>query len=119
MTGYQVDPDALAVTAQGVQSVLDELGQLGLNGAQASGSPVTNLALSADAAGDELVSAILGELLDRAHYVFRDLLRNAEQIVTRLQTNRTHYQQVEQDITAKFAEMGNALLGGPSQGGKW
>jgi hypothetical protein len=117
MTGFQVDPAALAVTAEGVQGVMDELGQLGINGEQTSGSPVINLALSRDDAGDELVSTALGQVLDRAHYVLRDLLGNAEQMVTRLQTNRTHYQQVEHDVADKFRELGSALMGGPSTGG--
>ena len=60
MTGFQVDPAALGVTADGVQGVLDELGQLGINGEQTSGSPVENLALSSGDAGNQVVSAILG-----------------------------------------------------------
>jgi len=39
--------------------VLDELGQLGINGEQTSGSPVENLALSTADAGDQVVSLIL------------------------------------------------------------
>jgi hypothetical protein len=118
-TGFQVDPAALAVTADGVQGVLDELGRLGVNGEQISGSPVTNLALSLAAAGTVLVSGVLGDLLDRAHYVFRDLLANAEQMVTRLRSTRTHYQQVEHTIAGKFANLGDALAGAPTTGGAW
>jgi hypothetical protein len=117
VTGFQVHPDALAVTAEGVQGVLDELGRLGVNGEQLSGSPVTNLALSTDDAGDQLVSVLLGQLLDRAHYVFRDLLGNTELLVSRLQFTRTHYQQIEHAITSKFTELGNALMGAPATGG--
>jgi hypothetical protein len=119
MTGFQVNPAALGVTAEGVQGVLDELGQLGINGEQASGSPVENLALSTAEAGDQVVSLILGEVLGRAHYVLRDLLGNAQQMVTRLQTTQTHYQQVEQAITAKFSDLGRALMGASSTGGVW
>lgn len=117
MNGFQVDPAALSVTAEGVQGVVDELGQLGMDGEQTSGSPVTNLDLSKEQSGDDLVSIILGQLLDRAHYVLRDLLRNAQHMVLRLETNRTHYQQVEHDVAAKFNALGEALMGGPSTGG--
>jgi hypothetical protein len=119
VTGFQVDPAALGLTAEGVQGVLDELGQLGINGEQTSGSPVTNLGLSTGDAGNQAVSSILGELLDRAHYVFRDLLGNAQQMVTRLQTNQTHYQQVEHAITRRFTDLSNAIMGAPSKGGTW
>jgi hypothetical protein len=117
MTGFLVDPAALSVTAEGVQAVLDELGQLGINGEQLSGSPVTNLALSAADAGNQLVSVLLGQLLDRAHYVFRGLLGNSEMLVTQLRATRTRYQQVEHAITSKFTDLGDALLGAPATGG--
>jgi hypothetical protein len=119
MTGFQVDPAALGVTADGVQGVLDELSQLGVNGEQTSGSPVENLALSSDDAGNQVVSAVLGEVLGRAHYVLRDLVGNAQQMVSRLRSNQTHYQQVEHAITSKFVDLGNALMGAPSGGGAW
>ena len=119
MTGFQVDPAALGVTADGVQGVLDELGQLGVNGEQTSGSPVENLALSTDDAGNQVVSAILGEVLGRAHYVLRDLVGNAQQMVARLRSTQSHYQQVEHAITSKFVDLSDALLGAPSGGGAW
>jgi hypothetical protein len=119
VTGFQVNPTALGVTADGVQGVLDELGQLGINGEQTSGSPVTNLALPTPDSGDEVMSMMLDEVLGRAHYVLRDLLGNAQQMVTRLRTNQTHYQQVEHAITAKFTDLSNALMGAPSTGGAW
>jgi hypothetical protein len=117
VTGFQVNPAALAVTAEGVQGVLDELGRLGINGEQASGSPATNLAVSGDDSGDQLMSVLLGQLLDRAHYVLRDLLGNTELLVTRLQSTRTHYEQVEHAITSTFTELGDALIGAPAPGG--
>jgi hypothetical protein len=119
MTGFQVDPAALGVTSEGVQGVLDELGQLGINGEQTSGSPVENLALSGDDAGNQVVSVILGEVLGRAHYVLRDLVGNAQQMVSRLRSNQTHYQQVEHAISGKFIDLSNALMGAPSGGGAW
>lgn len=117
MSGFQVDLAALGLTAEGVQGVLDELGQLGVNGEQTSGSPVTNLGLPCEDSGDELVSIFLGQLLDRAHYVFRDLLNNAEQMVQRLEANQSHYQQAEHGIAAKFDALASALMGGSSTGG--
>lgn len=119
MTGFQVDPAALGLTAEGVQGVLDELDQLGINGEQTSGSPVENLALSTDDAGNQVVSAILGEVLGRAHYVLRDLVGNAQQMVARLQSTQTRYQQVEHAITSKFTDLTDALMGAPSGGGAW
>jgi excreted virulence factor EspC (type VII ESX diderm) len=116
-TGFDVDPGALAVTAEGVQGVVDELGQLGMDGEQASGSPVTNLALSADDCGSSVMSAGLADVLDRAHYVLRDLVGNAEQLVTRLRTSRTRYQQVESTVAGKFEGLSEALLGAPSTSG--
>jgi hypothetical protein len=116
-SGFQVDPAALSVTAEGVQGVLDELGRLGINGEQESGSPVTNLGLSVGDAGNAVVSVIVGELLGRAHYVLRDLLGNAEQMVARLQTSRTRYQQAEHAIAGKFTDLGTALMGAPATGG--
>jgi hypothetical protein len=117
VTGFQVDPAALAVTAEGVQGVLDELGRLGVNGEQLSGSPVTNLAVSSDDSGNPLVSVLLSQLVDRAHYVLRDLLGNTELLVSRLQSTRTRYQQVEHAITSRFTDLGNALIGAPATGG--
>lgn len=64
MSGFRVNLAALALTAEGVRDVL---GQLGIDGQQTSGSPVTALALSQDDSGDELVSLVLEQLLDRAH----------------------------------------------------
>jgi hypothetical protein len=116
MTGFQVDPGALALTVEGVQGVLAELSQLGVNGEQSSGSPVTNLALSAQDSGSSPISTVLGDVLDRAHYAFRDLVGNAQDLVTRLQSSRSRYQQVEGTLTTQFAGLGEALLGVPSNG---
>jgi hypothetical protein len=112
--GFEVDPGALRVTAEGVQGVLDELGRLGMNGQQASGSPVTALKLSSADVGDDLIATTLGTLLDRAHYVYRELIGNAEQTVHRLTTNATHYEDVENQIVAKFQDLRAAVIGAPA-----
>ncbi len=109
MTGYTVDPGALYVTAESVQAVLDELGNLGLNGEQESGSPIENVALSSDDMGSEALAAITADALLRAHYALRTALHNGGQLVSALGNIRASYLRAESQVSTLFGQIHHAL----------
>jgi hypothetical protein len=109
VTGYTVDPGALYVTAESVQAVLDELGNLGLNGEQESGSPIENVALSSDDMGSEALAAITADALLRAHYALRTALHNGGQLVSALGNIRASYLRAESQVSNLFGQIHHAL----------
>lgn len=102
MSGFTVDLGALQVAAQGIQGVLDELGDLGINGEQESGSPIENVALSQEDAGSLVVAAIVADALQRAHYALRTALHNGTALVAYLRQAAAAYQGVETQVGDLF-----------------
>ena len=104
-SGYTVVLGALDVVANGIQSVLDELGNLGINGQQESGSPIEDVALSIEDAGSLQVSQIVSDGLGRAHYALRTALANATQMVGMLRQIKTEYQHAETGAADLFGQI--------------
>lgn len=102
MSGYTVDLGALRVTAQGIQSVLDELGDLGMNGEQESGSPIEDVSLSAADAGSAAVAMLVAGALQQAHYALRTALHNGNELVAFLHQAAGSYQTVENQVGEMF-----------------
>ena len=109
MTGYTVDPGALYLTAEGIQSVLDELGALGLNGEQESGSPIEDVALSTDEMGSEALALITTDGLQRAHYALRTALHNGQELVGVLRDIHASYQSTEIQVGTLFDDISHDL----------
>lgn len=105
MSGFLVDLGAMQVVADGIQGVLDELGQLGINGQQESGSPIENVALSSDDMGSAALASLTADALQRAHYALRTALRNGAQTVTVLQRVHAAYQQTEAHVGGLFGQI--------------
>jgi hypothetical protein len=109
MTGYTVDLGALRVVAEGIQSVLDELRTLGMNGEQESGSPIENAALSSDDMGSQALAAITTDALQRAHYALRTALHNGGQLVGVLRRIEASYQRTESQVSSLFGQISNTM----------
>jgi hypothetical protein len=109
VSGYTVDLGALQVTADGIQAVLDELGQLGINGEQESGSPIENAALSSDDMGSPVLAALVGDALQRAHYALRAMLHNGAQMVSMLRQIQAGYEQTEHQVASLFTQISHDL----------
>jgi hypothetical protein len=105
MDGYQVEVGALAVTADGIQSVLDELGHLGINGEQESGSPIENVALSAEDIGSMVLAQLTADGLERAHYALRTALANATQMAGALREVQAAYQRTDSGVAGVFGQI--------------
>jgi hypothetical protein len=109
VTGYTVDLGALQVVAESIQAVLDELGSLGINGEQESGSPIENVALSMDDMGSLMLADITSDALQRAHYALRTALHNATQLAASLRAIEGSYQQVESQVGGLFDQIHHAI----------
>ena len=109
MTGYMVDLGALRVVAENIQSVLDELRTLGMNGDQESGSPIENAALSSDDMGSQAMAAVTTDAVQRAHYALRTALHNGGQLIGTLRSIEASYQRTEGQVSGLFGQISNTM----------
>lgn len=110
---YGVDLAALKATADGLQSIMDQMRELGVHGEETTGSALEDLALSTTDVYDAEVQRTLADYLERMHYSTRTMLTHTDEMVGNLQDTRTAYQKAEDGAADFFGKVGHTIGGNP------
>lgn len=113
MPGYSVDPNALAMTAQGITNTINELKPLGIDESAEVGRGFSNLSLTGEQAGHPDVQQPFADFCDRWSWGVRTLVQDGSQIAERLGITAGAYGDVENYLIGTLKDVAVDAGGDP------
>lgn len=111
--GYQVDPDALKDTANGINATIEALKPLGIGGSADEGRGFSQLQLSGLQVGDAGLQSALAEFCDRWSWGVRTLVQDGNEIASRLGLSAGLYYDQEQYVSGALKDVVASAIGNP------
>ncbi|MGF1428933.1 hypothetical protein [Kitasatospora sp. LaBMicrA B282] len=110
---YQVDPNALANTAKGINDAIAELKKLGIDEAAEQGRGFSGLELTGMQVGNEGLRSAFSDFCERWSWGVRTLVHDGTEIATRLGLSAGKYYDQEQYASGVLKDVVNAAIGNP------
>lgn len=116
--GFQVDPDALRLTAKGINTIIEELNNvgatgMGLSGAGEAGTGFFLISLTNMQAGHPDVAAALSEFCHRWSWEINQLIDGANKIATDLNLDAGDYRDAEHYLAGVAKTLTRDAIGDP------
>lgn len=112
--GYGVDPEALRSAERGIDGIIGELNDLGIEGVGDNGRGFSVLKLSHDQAGHPEVQGEFETFCETWMWGVRDLVQDGNEIAVRLGLNAGKYYQAEQEASDTLKYAVNSVAGNPN-----
>lgn len=110
---YQVDPNALANTAQGINDAVAELKKLGIDEGAEVGRGFSSIALTGMQVGNPGLQSALDGFCERWSWGVRTLVHDGTEIADRLGLSAGRYYDQEQYASGVLKDVVNAAIGNP------
>ncbi|MFD5464805.1 hypothetical protein ACFWIQ_18560 [Kitasatospora sp. NPDC127059] len=111
--GYQADPEALKLVADGLTGVIAELKSIGIAGMAEGGSGFTELELGGMDAGDSELSVTFGEFCERWSWAVRSLVVKGSDMANRVGLAAGTYYEQEQYASGLSKDVVAGVFGNP------
>ncbi|MGK4584396.1 hypothetical protein [Kitasatospora sp. HPMI-4] len=112
--GYQVDPEALKLTAAGINDAIAELKSIGMAEGAEVGRGFTELELTGMQLGNQDVKKAFDEFCERWSWGVRALVQAGNEIADKLHLSAGIYHDQEQYVSGVAKDVANAALGDPN-----
>lgn len=113
MTELNLDPQALADAARGIDAVIGELGELGTAGTSQAGRGFSQLSLSGLQVGHAGLKDAFDEFCDRWSWGVRALVKDGQRLSEALALNAGTMHHLDQYVSASFRGIAVDLGGDP------
>ncbi|GAA4880970.1 hypothetical protein [Kitasatospora terrestris] len=114
MAGYQVDPQALKSTADGINHSIEELKSIGIVENAEIGRGFDNLSMTGMQIGFADLQQVFDEFCERWAWGVRAMVQDGNQIAERLHLSAGLYHDQEQYISGVAKDVYSAAMGNPN-----